>query len=207
MLSKDRNVKYKQKVRLDLFGDDNINTTTSYQYSITNNGITNGIRLRFALKNALSDVVLSQNARCIVETCNIPTLTNTGSKYVVLRLVTSSNDKCCDTKKFLNGNPILLTMALSGTVGSNNTLFNASEFFYNINVPANLLSLGYIDLELEVPSQNTTSIDFLTGSPLGFVFFLNLIIIDEDPELTLDTTLAPPIDYKNSHNNIPIKPY
>ena len=160
MLSKDRNVKYKQKVRLDLFGDDNINTTTSYQYSITNNGITNGIRLRFALKNSLSDVVLSQNARCVVETCNIPTLTNTGSKYVVLRLVTSSNDKCCDTKKFLNGNPILLTMALSGTVGSNNTLFNASEFFYNINVPANLLSLGYIDLELEVPSQNTTSIDF-----------------------------------------------
>ena len=207
MLSKDRNVKYKQKVRLDLFGDDNINTNTSYQYSITNNGITNGIRLRFALKNALSDVVLSQNARCVVETCNIPTLTNTGSKYVVLRLVTSSNDKCCDTKKFLNGNPILLTMALSGTVGSNNTLFNASEFFYNINVPANLLSLGYIDLELEVPSQNTTSIDFLTGSPLGFVFFLNLIIIDEDPELTTDTTLAPPIDYKNYHNNIPIKPY
>ena len=98
-------------------------------------------------------------------------------------------------------------MALSGTVGSNNTLFNASEFFYNINVPANLLSLGYIDLELEVPSQNTTSIDFLTGSPLGFVFFLNLFIIDEDPELTTDTTLAPPIHYKNSHNNIPIKPY
>ena len=32
MLSKDRNIKYKQKVRLDLFGDDNINTTTSYQY-------------------------------------------------------------------------------------------------------------------------------------------------------------------------------
>ena len=98
MLSKDRNIKYKQKVRLDLFGDDNINTNTSYQYSITNNGITNGIRLRFALKNALSDVVLSQNARCIVETCNIPTLTNTGNKYVVLRLVSSSNDKCCDTK-------------------------------------------------------------------------------------------------------------
>ena len=43
MLSKDRNIKYKQKVRLDLFGDDNINTNTSYQYSITNNGVTNGI--------------------------------------------------------------------------------------------------------------------------------------------------------------------
>ena len=30
MLSKDRNIKYKQKVCLDLFGDDNINTNTSY---------------------------------------------------------------------------------------------------------------------------------------------------------------------------------
>lgn len=206
-MSKDRNVKYKQLVRLDLFGDDNINTNTSYQYSILNNGITNGIRLRFILNNALNDVKLSQNARCVVETCNIPTLTNMGNKYVVLRLVTATNDKCCDTKKFLNGNPILLTMAVGGTVGNNNILFNASEFFYNINVPPNLLSLGYIDLELEVPSQTATSIDFLTGSPLGSAFFINLIIIDEDPQLTLDTTLAPPIDYQNYHINMPIKPY
>ncbi len=35
-------------------------------------------------------------------------------------------------------------------------------------------------------------------------FFINLIIVDEDPELTQDLTLAPPIDYNNYFIDIPI---
>ena len=35
----------------------------------------------------------------------------------------------------------------------------------------------------------------------------NLIIVDEDPILTKDLTLAPPIDYNNYNINIPIRPY
>ena len=94
---------------------------------------TNAKRMRFALNNSLNDLKLSQNARCVVETCNIPSITNLAGKYVLLRLVTSTQDKACDTKKFLNGNPILLSLATQSTVNSTNVLYNASEFFYNIN--------------------------------------------------------------------------
>ena len=108
-------------------------------------------------------------------------------------------------QEILNGNPILISIATQSTVGATNVLYNASEFFYNINVPTNILSQGYIDMELECPSA-TANIDFLTGKPLS-TFFLNLIIVDEDAELTKDLTLAPPIDYNNYNVNMPIKTY
>ena len=161
--------------------------------------------MRFTLNNALNDLKLSQNARCVVETCNIPSITNLAGKYVLLRLVTSTQDKACDTKKFLNGNPILLSLATSSTVGSPNVLYNASEFFYNINVPTNIFSQGYVDMELECPAT-TTSIDFISNKALS-TFFINLIVVDEDPELTKDLTLAPPIDYNHYNVNMPIKNY
>ena len=166
---------------------------------------TNSKRMRFALNNSLNDLKLSQNARCVVETCNVPSFQNLAGKYILLRLVTSTQDKTCDTKKFLNGNPILISMATQAILGSTNVLYNASEFFYNINVPTNIFSQGYIDMELECPSA-TANIDFLTSKPLS-TFFLNLVIVDEDPELTKDLTLAPPIDYNNYNVNIPIKNY
>jgi hypothetical protein len=199
-----RNIKYKQVCCIGIFGDDDIYTATSSQCS--SGGIfTNSKRMRFPLNNALNDLKLSQNARCVVETCNIPSITNLAGKYVLLPLVTSTQDKTCDTKKFLNGNPILISMATQSTVESTNVLYNASEFFYNINVPTNIFSQGYIDVELECPSA-TANIDFLTSKPLN-TFFINLIVVDEDPELTKDLTLAPPIDYNNYNINMPIRPF
>jgi hypothetical protein len=166
---------------------------------------TNSKRMRFTLNNALGDLRLSQNARCVVETCNIPSFQNMAGKYALVRLVVSSQDKTYDTKKNLNGNPILLSMATDSTVGLTNVLYNASEFFYNVNVPPNIFSQGYIDIEIEIPSA-TANIDFLTNKPLS-TFFLNLIIVDEDLQLTQDLTLAPPIDYKTYNVNMPIRPY
>jgi hypothetical protein len=198
------NVKYKQVCCIGIFGDDDIYTATSSQYS-SGGVFTNAKRMRFPLNNALNDLKLSQNARCVVETCNIPSISNLAGKYVLFRMVTSSQDRTCDTKKFLNGNPILLSMATQTTVGSTNVLYNCSEFFYNINVPSNIFSQGYIDLELECPSSGV-NIDFLTSSQLK-TFFINLIVVDEDPELTSDLTLAPPIDYNHYNVNMPIRPY
>jgi hypothetical protein len=96
-------------------------------------------------------------------------------------------------------------MATQTTVGATNVLYNASEFFYNINVPTNIFSQGYIDMEIEVPSA-TANIDFITNKPLN-TFFINLIIVDEDPLLTKDLTLAPPIDYNHYNVNMPIRNY
>ena len=59
-------------------------------------------------------------------------------------------------------------------------------------------------MELEVQSQNSTAINFIGGL---LNFNVNLIIVDIDPELTLDNTLAPPFDLKNYNNNFSIKQY
>jgi hypothetical protein len=105
-----KNTKYKEICRLQLFGNDNIFNKTQYQYSSSGSGINSSIRMRFDLKGGLSDMVLSQNARAIVETACIPSITNQAGKTVIVRLVTSTQDKVFDTKKLLNGNPILFCM-------------------------------------------------------------------------------------------------
>jgi len=201
----DRNIKYKVVTRIQCFGDDNILTNAQYQYPLSGSTVNNACKMRFNLKGNLGDLNLSQNARMVVETCCIPSLTNAAGKYALLRLTTPTNDRYWDSKKGANGNPIILSMGLNSTANTLNILYNASEFFYNINVPTNLFSQGYVDLELEVPSA-TANIDFITSKPLS-TFFLNLIIVDEDPQITKDLTLAPPIDYKNYNVNMPIRPY
>ena len=201
-MSDNKYIAYKQVSRIQLFGDDNINNSAQYQYAASGT-VNNSIRMRFNLKGVLSTMTLSRNARAIVEMACIPSLTNMTNKTVIVRLVTSTQDKVCDTKKFLNGNPILFCIPTSTTVGTLNTLFNATEFFYNINIPSNFLTLGYIDIELECPSQTASAIDFITSSPLN-TFYLNLVIIDEDLERTYDSALTSTIDYKNWRNNMPI---
>ena len=109
-------------------------------------------------------------------------------------------------KRFLNGNPILFCIGLSSTVNALNIVYNATEFFCNINVPHNFLKLGYIDIELECPSQTTTAIDYITSNPLNNLY-INLVILDEDPEITTNTIFKPPIDMKHYNVNMPIKQY
>ena len=200
----EKNIKYKQLARIQLFGDDNSFNKAQYQYNTSGSSVNNSIKMRFDLKGVLSDVILSRNARAIVEMACIPTINNLTNKTVIVRLCTSTQDKVFDTKKFLSGNPVLFCMATAGTIGTLNTLYNATEFFYNVNVPSNFLSNGYIDVELECPSQTAATIDFITGNPLSN-FYMNLVIVDEDLERTYDTVLAPPIDMKNYNTgNLPI---
>jgi hypothetical protein len=104
--------------------------------------------------------------------------------------VTPTNDKALDTKNFNRGNPVLAVFK-----GTDQTILNCSEFFYNLNVPINFLQNGYIDVQLESPIV-TANIDFFTGNPF-YKFFLSLIIIDEDDEPTDDTNLEPRVEYKN----------
>jgi len=157
--------------------------------------------MRFSLNNSLSDVRLSQNAKCILESCHIPTITNMTNNHVVLRINASSEFKTFDTTKQLNGNPIILsTIAIA-----NNIIYNASDSFYSVNVASNFLSTGYIEFELECPNASS-NIDFITNSPLRN-FYITLVIVDIDPELTKDLTLAPPVDYNNYNINIPIRNY
>ncbi len=63
-----RNIKYKQVCRLVLnCNDDLLKSSTSFQYSCTNDAVVNSKIIRFSLNNSLSDVILSQNAKCVLE--------------------------------------------------------------------------------------------------------------------------------------------
>ena len=107
------NIKYKQVVRLQLFGDDNVYNKVQYQYSTIGTlptAIINSIRMRFELKGHLAEVILSKNARIVVESACLPALTNMTSRYALVRLVTSTEDKVFDSKKGINGNPILFSL-------------------------------------------------------------------------------------------------
>jgi hypothetical protein len=161
--------------------------------------------MRFTLNNSLNDVKLSQNAKCVLEACHIPNITHLTNNLVYLRLVASSQDKTFDTSKNLNGNPIILSTIVHSNAVSPNVIYNATDFFYSLNVASNFLEKGFIELELECITT-TQNIDFITGQTLQF-FYISLIIIDQDPELTKDLTLAPPIDYNNYNINMPIRPY
>ena len=198
------NIKYKQVCRLQFFGDDNIYNNSRFQYSTVNTPIPNAIRMRFDLGGNLGDVILSKNARIIVESAYIPALTNATTRIAVLRLLTSTEDKTFDSKKGINGNPILLCLGLSGSANALTNFKNGHDMFYSLNIPSNFLSKGFIEMELEVPSQTSLSIAFVNNL---VTFCLSLIIIDVDPELTLDNTLASPFDSNNSNNNFPIKQY
>jgi hypothetical protein len=201
-----RNIKYKQVCRLVLnCNDDLLKSSTNSQYSCTNNAIVNSKIIRFSLNNSLSDVILSQNAKCVLESCHIPNITNLTNQIAYLRLVTSSQNKTYDTTKGLNGNPIILSTMIHSSTVQSNVISNNSDMFYSLNIPSNFLQKGLIDMELECPSA-TSSINYVTGLPLK-TFYISLIIIDEDLELTQDLTLAPPIDYNNYNVNMPIRNY
>ena len=125
-----RNIKYKQVCRLVLNGGDDLNrNVNSSQYSYNNTNIINSKRMRFTLNNSLNDVKLSQNARCVLEACHIPNLTNLTNNLVYLRLVASSQDKTFDTSKNLNGNPIKLSTIVHSNAVSPNVIYNATDFF------------------------------------------------------------------------------
>ena len=163
-----RNIKYKTVCRLVLNGGDDLNKNlNSSQYSHSNNNITNSKRMRFTLNNSLNDVKLSQNAKCVLEACHIPNITNLTNNLVYLRLVASSQDKTFDTAKYLNGNPVILSTIVHSNTVSPNVIYNATDFFYSFNVASNFLEKGYLELELEciTTSQN---IEFITNQPLQF---------------------------------------
>ena len=163
-----RNIKYKTVCRLVLNGGDDLNKNlNSSQYSYSNNNITNSKRMRFTLNNSLNDVKLSQNAKCVLEACHIPNITNLTNNLVYLRLVASSQDKTFDTAKYLNGNPVILSTIVHSSSVSPNVIYNATDFFYSFNVASIFLEKGYLELELECITT-TQNIDFITNQPLQF---------------------------------------
>jgi hypothetical protein len=184
-----RYTQYKKLYRVSLFGDDDtLASNTNSAYAAMGSTFTNGKRMIFNLNTVFNNVKLSSNARLVLESCNLPTITGV-SDYVLLRLVAGTEDIAFDSHKFTMGNPLICTFK-----SSNQTIMNNDTTLYTLQVPNNFLSKNVIELEIEVPNA-TSNIDFLTGSPLKN-FYLTFVIIDTVEEETEDNTLRPVVSKK-----------
>ncbi len=76
--------KYKTRVKLILTGDDDMFIKAQSSVYSTNGAYINGKTIRFNLNYSFNDVLLSQNARCIMEACYIPNLAGL-SNYILVR--------------------------------------------------------------------------------------------------------------------------
>ena len=184
-----RYTKYKNFVRISCFGpNDTLRNKSESQYRTPGSNFTNGKTCRFNFNGTLNDVILSNNARLILESIYFPGVLNVGA-YVNIRIVTSSEDTVFDTVKQTSGNPLLVTLS-----SANQTILNTSELFYNFNVPSTFLSKGYIDVEIEAPVV-TVAITYV-GAVLDR-FMLTFVIVDEDDEEINDPNIAQTVEYKN----------
>ena len=179
---------HKNFVKISVFGDDDIWATNSNSVYRVDTSLNNCKRMRFNFNGCLNSVKLSKNARLILESLFIPTITNL-INYINIRVVTSTEDTNLDSGKLNTGNPILLTTR------ANTMVYNNSELFCNINVPSTFLSQGFIEIELESPIV-TAAVDFTTSGSLR-PFYMTFVIIDQDEEETKDPDITQTIDYKN----------
>ena len=179
---------HKNFVKISVFGDDDIWATNSNSVYTIDTSLNNCKRMRFNFNGCLNNVKLSKNARLILESLFIPTITNLVN-YINVRIVTSTEDTNLDSGKFSTGNPILITTR------ANTMVYNNSELFCNINVPSTFLSQGYIEIELESPVV-TAAVDFTTSSSLK-PFYMTFVIIDQDEEESQDPNIAQTVEYKN----------
>ena len=183
-----RYTKYKNFVKISVFGDDDALISNSNSVYKVDTTLNNSKRMRFNFNGCLNDVKLSNNARLILESLFIPSITNLVN-YINIRVVTSTEDTNLDSGKLNTGNPILITTR------ANTMVYNNSELFCNINVPSTFLSQRYIEIELESPVV-TTAVDFITSTPLK-PFYMTFVIIDQDEEESQDPNIAQTVEYKN----------
>jgi len=179
---------HKKFVKISVFGDDDTWISNSNSVYRIDGALNNCKRMRFNFNGSLNNVKLSTNARLILESLYIPTITNLVN-YINVRVVTSTEDTNLDSGKFNTGNPILITTR------ANTMVYNNSELFCNINVPSTFLSHGYIEIELESPVV-TAAVDFTTSSVLK-PFYMTFVIIDQDEEESQDPNIAQTVEYKN----------
>ena len=179
---------HKNFVKISVFGDDDTWISNSNSVYRIDGTLNNCKRMRFNFNGSLNNVKLSKNARLILESLFIPTITNLVN-YINVRIVTSTEDTNLDSGKFSTGNPILITTR------ANTMIYNNSELFCNINVPNTFLSKGYIEIELESPVV-TAAVDFTTSSSLK-PFYMTFVIIDQDEEESQDPNIAQTVEYKN----------
>ena len=110
-----RYTKYKKIIKVSCFGDADLQASKTDSVNKTNSTFNNSKRCRYSLNGALYDILLSKNARLVLESAYIPSITNL-SNYVNVRIVTSTQDINVDATGYNSRNPILFTTKSNLTV-------------------------------------------------------------------------------------------
>ena len=114
-----RYTKYKNFVKISCFGLNDVwRVRSESQYKTPGSNFINGKTCRFNFNGTLNDVILSNNARLILESAYFPTVANVGG-YVNIRIVTSTEDKVFDSAKRLSKldlKPFILVSNSAGVI-------------------------------------------------------------------------------------------
>ena len=189
--------KYKQLQRCTFFGLDDLNLNDGFSCIKTSPQSASGIVedtkiLKFNI-NRLFQKQLSQNAKIVIESIYIPTIstfTTRGGPITVRMNNINTNAHDSQNKGF--NSPLIYHSEDTG-FQFNNTY---PELFYNFNISNNFFQNGTIEIQVTYPNIELAPIQLVRFN-ISFVVY----DIDEEDLLLKDT---PQVDYKNFSPHYPI---
>ena len=203
--------KYKQVARLSFYGHDdellNNNSSLSNHFvkgGFGDNDVLNTKTMRFKLDSNIQNILLSSNARLVLESACVPDLFDwdrTGEDWVrdaagdidpsksdgsIIVKIKNINGNNWDSSKQSNGNAVLIS-SFDSVNGENSKRFvnPDTEKLYNISISNNFLRNGIVEFEIfyqMLGQQNIELADNITNSRGFSDLFLSLVIYDMDEE-------------------------
>ena len=189
--------KYKQLQRCTFFGLDDLNLNDGFSCIKTSPqsavGIVEDTKIFKFNINSLFQKQLSQNAKIVIESIYIPTLstfTTRGGPITVRMNNINTNAHDSQNKGF--NSPLIYHSEDSGFQFNNSN----PELFYNFNISNNFFQNGTVEIQVTYPNTEIDA-DSLFRFNISFIVY----DIDEEDLLLKDT---PQVDYKNfdAHMNI-----
>ena len=220
--------KYKQVARLTFYGyDDELLNNDSFlsnyffKGGFGDNDVLNTKTMRFKLDSNMQNILLSNNARLVLESACIPDLFDwdrTGEDWVrdaagdidpsksdgsIIVKIKNINGNNWDSSQKSNGNAVLFTY-----YDTNNNFFvnPDTEKLYNFSISNNFLRNGIVEFEIiyqMLGQQNIELQDNITNSRSIADLFISLVIYDiDEEELLLKDTENVDFALLKKHTNI-----
>ena len=191
-------IRFKELIHLTAFGYDDEQRGAVSSFSVTHPlsiaaGSTNDTkRLKFRF-NPMSDVILSNFARIVIECVNIPTIGSVVGGAGILeapftiRTTSITNYKSFDSQN--NGtNPLLIFYSDKSNDFFQNT---HPDMLFNYSVDKTFLQRGELELIIQYPNNQ-----YLIQASCFDTFAITFIIYDIDEDLLLSENSS---DYKKEH--------
>ena len=217
--------KYKQVARLAFYGydDELLNNDSSlsnyfFKGGFGDNDVLNTKTMRFKLDSNMQNILLSNNARLVLESACIPDLFEwdrttddwvrdaadnvnpAGTNGPIIVKIKNINGNNWDSSQKSNGNAVLFTY-----YDINNNIFvnPDTEKLYNFSISNNFLRNGIVEFEIIYQMLGQQNIDNITNSRSIADLFISLVIYDiDEEELLLKDTENVDFALLKKHTNI-----